>query len=238
MSAARGTVVPVSSSASAPSPGSVRLAPEADQRAGGRSAAGGRRAPVRVQLGTGPGQGEPGPVGRGGQLRHPQGRPDPAVLVLRPGPGLGRGQAHARAVAYRAFGADVPVRHPPRAHGTLPLPEGPGPVPQVQGPAPGPATVHGHRRSAPAAWSPADSQIRVGRPGRAVPGAGQASAAAGPRPGSDTEHHRKQGPGRLLVRVGVLRTHHDSFATDVQPTSGCRGRGGRRGQDRSGRRHR
>src|SRR5450631_1527065 len=43
MSAARGTVVPVSSSASAPSTGSVRLAPEADQRAGGRSAAGARR---------------------------------------------------------------------------------------------------------------------------------------------------------------------------------------------------
>jgi hypothetical protein len=212
-------VAPVSSPPSATSTGSVRLRlnPTNAQAAVFVRAAGGRR---------------------GGHLRHPQDGPDPAVLVLRPGSTLGRGQACGRAVACRAVGLDVPVRHPCRTRGTLPFPEAPVLVSQVQGPPPGPAPVHDRRRSAPSAGSPAGRQVRVGRPRRAVPGAGPAPAAAGARPGPDTEHHRGQGRGRYLVRVGVLRTHHGHNTTDVQQAGGCRGRGGRRGQDRRGRGHR
>jgi hypothetical protein len=117
--------------------GKCAAAPQSDQRSGRRVCSGSGRAPVRVQLGPGPDQGEPGPAGRRGHLRQPQDGPDPAVLVLRPGSTLGRGQACGRAVACRAVGLDVPVRRPRRTRGTLPFPEAPVPVSQVQGPPPG-----------------------------------------------------------------------------------------------------
>ena len=101
----------------------------------------------------------------------------------------------------------------------------------------GPAPVHDRRRSASSAGSPVGRQVRVGRPRRAVPGAGPAPAAAGARPGPDTEPHREQGRGWLLVRVGVLRTDRDRSTAGIQQAVGCRGRGGRRGQDRRGRGH-
>ena len=71
-----------------------------------------------------------------------------------------------------------------------------------------------------------------------VPGAGPAPAAAGARPGPDTEHHREQGRWPVLVRVGVLRTDLDRSTAGIQQAVGCRSQGGRRGQDRRGRGHR
>jgi len=184
LSAPCGTVAPVSSPASATSTRSVRLRlnPTNAQAAVSLRAAGACRFAFNWDLAQI--KGEPGPVGRGGHLRHPQDGPDSAVLVLRPGSTLGRGQVRGRAVACRAVGLDVPVRHPRRTHGTLPFREGPVPVPQVQGPPPGPAPVHDRRRSAPSAWSPAGRQVRVGRPRRARAGRRSSSGgcwcAAGP----------------------------------------------------------
>jgi len=92
--------------------GKCAAAPETDRRSGRRVSSGGELAPVRGQLGPGPGQGKPGQWAAEATYDIPEPDRTRPFSFLRPGPTLGRNQERGRAAAWRAVGLDVPVRHP------------------------------------------------------------------------------------------------------------------------------